>query len=52
MFYEGYNYEDSVIISDRIVRDDLLTSIHIREHTVDIRDTELGPKLLRRIYHM
>ncbi|HOZ44889.1 MAG TPA: DNA-directed RNA polymerase subunit beta, partial [Candidatus Dojkabacteria bacterium] len=46
MFYEGYNYEDSVIISDRIVRDDLLTSIHIREHTVDIRDTELGPEII------
>ncbi len=46
MFYEGYNYEDSVIISDRIVRDDLLTSIHIREHTVDIRDTELGPEMI------
>lgn len=46
MFYEGYNYEDSVIISDKIVRDDLLTSIHIREHSVDIRDTELGPEII------
>jgi len=46
MFYEGYNYEDSVIISDRIVRDDLLTSVHIREHSVDIRDTELGPEMI------
>ncbi len=46
MFYEGYNYEDSVIISERIVRDDLLTSIHIREHSVDIRDTELGPEII------
>ena len=43
MFYEGYNYEDSVIISDRIVRD--TTSVHIREHSVDIRDTELGPEI-------
>ncbi len=46
MFYEGYNYEDSVIISDRIVRDDLLTSVHIREYNVDIRDTELGPEII------
>ncbi|NMC08848.1 DNA-directed RNA polymerase subunit beta [Candidatus Microgenomates bacterium] len=46
MFYEGYNYEDSVIISERIVRDDLLTSIHIREYNVDIRDTELGPEVI------
>ncbi|HKM20035.1 MAG TPA: DNA-directed RNA polymerase subunit beta [Candidatus Dojkabacteria bacterium] len=46
MFYEGYNYEDSVIISDRIVRDDLLTSVHIREYSVDIRDTELGPEII------
>jgi len=46
MFYEGYNYEDSVIISERIVRDDLLTSIHIREYSVDIRDTELGPEVI------
>lgn len=44
MFYEGYNYEDAVVISDRVVRDDLLTSIHIREHKVEVRDTELGPE--------
>jgi len=46
MFYEGYNYEDSVIISERVVREDLLTSIHIREHTVEVRDTELGPETI------
>jgi DNA-directed RNA polymerase subunit beta len=46
MFYEGYNYEDSVIISERIVRNDLLTSVHIREHTVSVRDTELGPEII------
>ena len=46
MFYEGYNYEDSIIISERIVRKDLLTSIHIREHTVSVRDTELGPEVI------
>ena len=46
MFYEGYNYEDSVIISERIVRKDLLTSIHLREHTVQVRDTELGAETI------
>ncbi len=46
MFYEGYNYEDSVIISDRVVKEDLLTSIHVREYAVDIRDTELGPEVI------
>jgi DNA-directed RNA polymerase subunit beta len=46
MFYEGYNYEDSVIISERIVRKDLLTSIHIREYSVSVRDTELGPEVI------
>ncbi len=46
MFYEGYNYEDSVIISERIVKEDLLTSIHIKEYTADLRDTELGPEIL------
>lgn len=46
MFYEGYNYEDSVIISERIVRKDLLTSVHIREYAVSVRDTELGPETI------
>ena len=46
MFYEGYNYEDSVIISDRIVTDDILTSIHIREYDAEVRDTELGPEII------
>lgn len=46
MFYDGYNYEDSVIISERIVKEDLLTSIHIKEYTQDLRDTELGPEIL------
>ena len=46
MFYEGYNYEDSTIISERIVRKDLLTSIHIREYTVSVRDTKLGPEII------
>lgn len=46
MFYDGYNYEDSVIISERVVKEDLLTSIHIREHTVEVRDTELGAETI------
>ncbi len=46
MFYDGYNYEDSVIISERVVKEDLLTSIHIREHTVEVRDTELGAEVI------
>ena len=46
MFYEGYNYEDSVAVSERIVKDDILTSVHIREHTVQVRDTELGPEMI------
>lgn len=46
MLFEGYNYEDSVVISERVVKDDLLTSVHIREHAVEIRDTELGPEMI------
>lgn len=46
MFFEGYNYEDSVVISERVVSEDLLTSIHIREYKVDVRDTELGPETI------
>jgi len=46
MSYEGYNYEDAVAISERIVKDDILTSVHIREHTIQVRDTELGPETI------
>ncbi|MBP5204342.1 DNA-directed RNA polymerase subunit beta [bacterium] len=46
MFFEGYNYEDSVVISDRVVRKDLLSAIRIQEYTQQIRDTELGPEVL------
>src|SRR5919199_5947998 len=41
MSWEGHNYEDAIIVSDRLVRDDLLTSIHIEEHEVEARDTKL-----------
>lgn len=46
MFYEGFNYEDSTIISDRLVSNDALTSTHVREYTAEVRDTELGPENL------
>lgn len=46
MFFDGYNYEDSAIISERLVKEDILTSIHIKEHVVEIRDTELGEEKL------
>lgn len=46
MFYEGFNYEDAVVISERVIRDDLLTSVHIREHKMEVRDTELGPEVI------
>ncbi len=48
MPWEGYNYEDAIIISERIVKDDLLTSIHIEEYEVEARDTKLGPEEITR----
>jgi len=42
--WHGSNYEDAIIISDRLVRDDVFTSIHIEDHTIDVRDTKLGPE--------
>ena len=42
MPWEGYNFEDAIILSERLVRDDVLTSIHIHEHEIDARDTKLG----------
>ncbi len=48
MSWEGHNYEDAIILSERIVRDDLLTSIHIEEHEVEARDTKLGPEEITR----
>jgi len=44
MVYEGYNYEDAFIISERLVKEDVLTSIHISEYVRDIRETKLGPE--------
>jgi DNA-directed RNA polymerase subunit beta len=48
MPWEGHNYEDAVIVSERLVRDDVLTSIHIEEHEVEARDTKLGPEEITR----
>jgi DNA-directed RNA polymerase subunit beta len=46
--WEGHNYEDAIILSERLVRDDVLTSIHIEEHEVEARDTKLGPEEITR----
>src|SRR4051794_8759294 len=48
MPWEGHNYEDAIILSQRVVQDDLLSSIHIEEHEVDARDTKLGPEEITR----
>ncbi|MGI9621840.1 MAG: DNA-directed RNA polymerase subunit beta [Acidimicrobiales bacterium] len=48
MPWKGYNFEDAVILSERLVRDDVLTSIHIHEHEIDARDTKLGPEEITR----
>jgi DNA-directed RNA polymerase subunit beta len=46
--WHGYNYEDAVLISERVVKDDIFTSVHIKEFTTDIRETKLGPEKLTR----
>ncbi len=46
--WNGYNYEDAVLISERVVREDIYTSIHIKEFSIDIRETKLGPEKLTR----
>ena len=48
MSWEGYNFEDAIILSERLVKDDVLTSIHIHEHEIDARDTKLGPEEITR----
>ena len=48
MSWEGYNFEDAIILSDRLARDDVLTSIHIHEHEIDARDTKLGSEEITR----
>ena len=48
MPWHGYNYEDAILISEKIVKEDIFTSIHIKEFTVDIRETKLGPEKITR----
>ena len=48
MPWEGHNYEDAIILSQRLVQDDVLTSIHIDEHEIDARDTKLGAEEITR----
>jgi DNA-directed RNA polymerase subunit beta len=48
MPWNGYNFEDSILISERIVKDDVFTSIHIEEFEVMARDTKLGPEEITR----
>ena len=46
MSWDGYNYEDAVIVSERVVQDDRFTTIHLEHLTLDVRDTKLGPELV------
>ncbi|MGB4323874.1 MAG: DNA-directed RNA polymerase subunit beta [Candidatus Nanopelagicales bacterium] len=48
MSWEGHNYEDAIILNQRLVQDDVLSSIHIEEHEIDARDTKLGPEEITR----
>ena len=48
MTWEGYNYEDAVLLNERLVRDDVYTSIHIEEYSCESRDTKLGPEEITR----
>ena len=50
MTWEGLNYEDAIIVSQRVVAEDMLTSIHIEEHEVDARDTKLGAEEIGRAH--
>ncbi|MBD3270891.1 DNA-directed RNA polymerase subunit beta [Candidatus Peregrinibacteria bacterium] len=48
MAWKGFNYEDAVIFSDRVVKDGLYDSVHIETYTIDVRDTKLGPEVITR----
>ena len=48
MTWEGYNYEDAVLLSERLVMDDVYTSIHMEEYECEARDTKLGPEEITR----
>jgi DNA-directed RNA polymerase subunit beta len=46
--WNGYNYEDAILISEKVVKEDIFTSVHIKEFTIDVRETKLGPEKLTR----
>ena len=46
MIWDGFNFEDAVIVSERLVQKDRFTSIHIEDYTTDIRETKLGPEVV------
>ncbi|MBP7819215.1 DNA-directed RNA polymerase subunit beta [Candidatus Gracilibacteria bacterium] len=48
MAWEGYNYEDAIVISDRLVREGVYDSVHIETYTIDVRETKLGPEVITR----
>ncbi|NLA87162.1 MAG: DNA-directed RNA polymerase subunit beta, partial [Clostridiales bacterium] len=48
MTWEGYNYEDAILLNERLAQDDVFTSIHIEEHEIEARDTKLGPEEITR----
>ncbi|NCT55546.1 DNA-directed RNA polymerase subunit beta [bacterium] len=48
MIWDGYNYEDAIVISERVVKDDLLTSITVHDHSVQVQETKLGPEEVTR----
>ena len=48
MPWEGHNYEDAIILNQRLVEEDILTSIHIEQHEIDARDTKLGAEEITR----
>ena len=48
MTWEGYNYEDAILLNERMVKDDVFTSIHIEEYEIESRDTKLGPETITR----
>jgi len=46
--WEGYNYEDAILLSEKLVKEDIFTSIHIEEYEAEARDTKLGPEEITR----
>ena len=48
MTWEGYNYEDAILLNERMVKEDVFTSIHIEEYETEARDTKLGPETITR----